>query len=245
MIAVFPHSLMISGNFLPRCLSNPMSSSSRLQDESDLRTTASVDADPADQRAAELLRRAQTGDRGAYGRLVVLYQDRVYNAVLRMVGDRDEAAELTQEAFTRGLANLETFRGEAGPYTWLFRIAMNLTISQLRRGQRHRIFSLNQASGTGDSHRSDDQAAGLVDRVRQTSKDRPEAAMEERERAEQVVAALGRIDPDYRAVLVMRDVEGFDYQQMADVLGIALGTLKSRLFRARIALRDELKTYMS
>ena len=163
--------------------------------------------------------------------LVVLYQYRVYNAVLRMVGDRDEAAELTQEAFTRGLANLESFRGEAGPYTGLFRIAMNLGISQLRRGQRHRVFSLNRPSSNGDNHRSGDQAAGLIDRVRQTSKDRPEAALEERERAEQVVAALGRIDADYRAVLVMRDVEGFDYQQMADVLGIALGTLKSRLFR--------------
>jgi RNA polymerase sigma-70 factor (ECF subfamily) len=69
--------------------------------------------------------------------------------------------------------------------------------------------------------------------------------MEERERAEQVVAALGRIDPEYRAVLVMRDVEGFDYQQMADVLGLALGTLKSRLFRARVDLRDQLKSYMS
>ena len=69
--------------------------------------------------------------------------------------------------------------------------------------------------------------------------------MEERERAEQVLAALGRLDADCRVVLIMRDVEGFDYQQMADVLGLPLGTLKSRLFRARIALRDQLKAYMS
>jgi RNA polymerase sigma-70 factor (ECF subfamily) len=68
--------------------------------------------------------------------------------------------------------------------------------------------------------------------------------LEKREQAEQVVAALGRVEPEYRAVLVMRDVEGFDYQQMADVLDLPLGTLKSRLFRARIALRDELKPYM-
>ncbi len=67
---------------------------------------------------------------------------------------------------------------------------------------------------------------------------------ERRERGEQVVAAVGRLDPEYRAVLVMRDIEGFDYQQMAHVLGLPLGTLKSRLFRARLALRDELKGYM-
>ena len=83
----------------------------------------------------------------------------------------------------------------------------------------------------------------MIDRVRATTPG-PSAQLEQRERAEQVVAALGRVEPEYRAVLIMRDVEGFDYQQMADVLDLPLGTLKSRLFRARIALRDELKAYM-
>src|SRR3712207_5918760 len=73
----------------------------------------------------------------------------------------------------------------------------------------------------------------------------PAERVEQRERDEAVLAALGRLDAEYRAVLVMRDIEGFDYQQMADVLGLPLGTLKSRLFRARLALRDELKAYMT
>jgi RNA polymerase sigma-70 factor (ECF subfamily) len=219
-----------------------MSSVSRLNNQAD----AGV-ADPKEAVATEaraLLKQAQAGDRAAFGKLVVLYQDRLYNALLRMVGDRDEAAELTQEAFTRGLANLDSFRGEAGPYTWLFRIAMNLAISELRKVKRQRTFSLDQ-SGKGKNSHGKDQATGLIDRVRQNSSADPSAAMDQRERAEQVVAALGRIDADYRAVLVMRDVEQFDYQQMADVLGLPLGTLKSRLFRARLALRDELKAYMS
>lgn len=228
-----------------------MSSISRIHDEADARPTGSSSepaTDPAVARAIDLLKRAQRGDRGAYGHLVVLYQDRVYNAVLRMVGDRDEAAELAQEAFTRGLSSLDSFRGDAAPYTWLFRIAVNLTISRLRKVQRHRTFSLDApSSGNGRGHGGGgDQAAGLIDRVRQQDpSSQPSHALEQRERAEQVVAALGRIDPEYRAVLVMRDVEGFDYQQMAEVLGLPLGTLKSRLFRARIALRDELKEYMS
>src|SRR5436853_5690482 len=95
-------------------------------------------------RDAALLRQAQNGDRTAYGQIVLTYQDRLYNAVLRLVGDADEAAEITQDAFMRGLSKIESFRGEASAYTWLFRIAMNLAISQLRKVQRHRVFSLDR-----------------------------------------------------------------------------------------------------
>ena len=190
-----------------------------------------------------LLQRAQKGDRGAYGQIILLYQDRVFNAVLRMVGDREEARELTQEAFTRGLMNLDSFRGDSSPYTWLFRIAVNLAISQLRKIQRVRVFSLDRPgrNGRGD----EDQAAALADTVARDRSELPPQRAERRERDEAVLAALGRLDAEYRAVLVMRDIEGFDYQQMADILGLPLGTLKSRLFRARLALRDELRTYLS
>jgi len=192
-----------------------------------------------------LLQRAQSGDRGAYGQIVLLYQDRLYNAMLRLVGDREEARELAQEAFTRGLANLSTYRGDAAPYTWLFRIAVNLAISQLRKVQRQRVFSLdpllNPSHGGG---RNDDQATALLDRMARDKGETPPQKLERRERDQAVLAALGKLDAEYRAVLVMRDIEGFDYQQMADVLGLPLGTLKSRLFRARLALRDELRAYM-
>jgi RNA polymerase sigma-70 factor (ECF subfamily) len=203
-----------------------------------------------------LLQRAKAGDRGAYGQIVLLYQDRLYNAVVRLVGDREEARELTQEAFTRGLMKLDSFRGEASPYTWLFRIAVNLAISQLRKVQRVRTFSLDRPSVNGNGRYrdsgGDDQASSLVDRMAHPQDAgaggggelAPPERLERRERDEAVLAALGRLDAEYRAVLVMRDIEGFDYQQMADVLGLPLGTLKSRLFRARLALRDELKAYM-
>jgi RNA polymerase sigma-70 factor (ECF subfamily) len=191
---------------------------------------------------ADLLRKARAGDRFAYGQIVRLYQDRLYNAILRLVGDRDEATELTQETFTRGLEKIETFRGESGAYTWLFRIGMNLAISQLRRSKRRRTFSLDGPADTAG--RADDQAASLMSRMQQHRDTAPPAALESRERAEQVLAALGRLDAEYRAVLVMRDIEGFDYQQMAELLSLPLGTLKSRLFRARVALRDELTAFM-
>jgi RNA polymerase sigma-70 factor (ECF subfamily) len=195
-------------------------------------------SDPMAQQAMRLMRQAQQGDRLSFGQIVTLYQDRLYNATLRLVGDVEEARELTQEAFTRALVKLDEFRGDSQPYTWLFRIAANLSISRLRKVQRHRIFSIDgHAGGNGDA----------VDPIRDRVAGKtalPLEAMEKRERDEQVLAALGRLDTEYRAVLVMRDIEGFDYQQMASVLELPLGTLKSRLFRARLALRDELKAYL-
>src|SRR5271170_3670458 len=134
-----------------------MSSFSRSHDPSAVRPAEAAGGDGG----GELLKQAQLGDRNAYGRLVVLYQDRIYNAVLRMVGDRDEAAELTQEAFTRGLASLDSFRGDSAVYTWLFRIAMNLAVSRLRHVQRHRVFSLDSSSGNGRAHDGDGQAKAL------------------------------------------------------------------------------------
>ena len=239
-------------NFPIPAPSNPMSSLSGSQFE--------VPEPPepinlAARREIELLRKAQQGDRASYGELVVTYQDRLYNAVLRLVGDFDEARELTQEAFTRGLMKLDSFRGDASPYTWLFRIAVNLAISHLRKVQRHRVFSLDAPSRNGNGRHggggNDDQASSLADRIsRDGNSGRAEPALppddlERKELHGQVLTALGRLDAEYRAVLVMRDIEGFDYQQMADVLALPLGTLKSRLFRARLALRDELRAYLS
>src|SRR5207237_7660509 len=141
---------------------------------------------------------------------------------------------------------------DASSYTWLFRIAVNLAISQLRKVQRARVFSLDRPGASfgpgssrvsnGNGRYDEDQASGLMDRVARDTEDQPHQRLERRERDEAVLAALGRLDAEYRAVLVMRDIEGFDYQQMADILGLPLGTLKSRLFRARLALRDELRT---
>jgi RNA polymerase sigma-70 factor (ECF subfamily) len=204
------------------------------------------EAPAAGGREMALLMKARGGDRSAYGQIVLLYQDRLFNALLRMVGEPEEARELTQETFTRGLEKIDGFRGESSPYTWIFRIGMNLAIGSLRKSQRVRIFSLDGASrgNNGSAHRQT-QAAALVDRVTMAKDDTPPQAAERRERAQAVVDALSRIDGEHRAVLIMRDVEGFDYQQMADVLGMPLGTLKSRLFRARLALRDELTPYFA
>jgi RNA polymerase sigma-70 factor (ECF subfamily) len=247
------HAQKILRNLPNPAASNPMSSLSGTQFEAH---EPSEPINLAARREIELLRKAQQGDRAAYGQLVIAYQDRLYNAILRLVGDAEEARELTQEAFTRGLMKLDSFRGDAGPYTWLFRIAVNLAISHLRKVQRHRVFSLDAPSRNGNGRHDDDQASSLADRMSTSegggasggggdNASLPPDDLVRRELHSQVLSALGRLDAEYRAVLVMRDIEGFDYQQMADVLALPLGTLKSRLFRARLALRDELRAYLS
>ena len=190
------------------------------------------------ERDADLFRRAQAGDRGAFGLLAIRTQDRLYNAIVRVVGDREEARELTQETFVKALSAIESFRGDSQPYTWMFRIGVNLAISHLRKVKRHRTFSLDTPRRQTSGRRSG-QESSLIDRIAQDVQS-PSDGLERRETQEQVLAALGRLDVEQRAILVMRDIEGLDYQQMAGVLDVPLGTLKSRLFRARLALKDQL-----
>lgn len=194
---------------------------------------------------SELVHKAQAGDRAAFGQLILAYQDRLYNAMVRMVGNRDEARDLTQEAFTRGLEKIDSFRGDASAYSWLFRIGMNLAISQLRKVQQHRVFSLDRPVMTSVQSQGDtSQASSLVGQIQHPTQQTPAQQVLDTETHAQVLAALGRLDSEYRAILVMRDIEGMAYQEMADVLNMPLGTLKSRLFRARLALREELKHYL-
>lgn len=126
---------------------------------------APLEADTLPDNAPDLdcFRKAQSGDRAAYGRIVMTYQDRLYNALLRLVGNPDEARDLTQETFTRGLTKIDTFRGQSSPYTWLFRIGMNLALTQLRKTSRHRSFSLDPHNGDGLPS-IDGQAATLMHR---------------------------------------------------------------------------------
>ena len=179
--------------------------------------------------------RAQAGETAAYGTVVRLYQDRIFSAVYRMIGHTDDAAEVTQEAFMRGLEKIQSFRGDAGPYTWLFRIAMNAAVSRIRKGARRKSQSLDTPS---TSWSTSYPGAQLADAGRSPE---DQAQLTEDQRA--VADALAKMDAEYRAILVMRDMEGFDYKQMADVLGLPMGTLKSRLFRARVAMRELLQEH--
>ena len=179
-------------------------------------------------REAEWFAQARQGDRAAFGRLVQAMQDRLYNAVHRMVRRPEDAMDVTQETFAKALAGIGECRGDSKPYTWLFRIAMNCAISRQRKEAVRHAASIDQST-------TDDGA--LRDRLSDGRGPTPAEGAIRNERVEQVRVALARLDPDERAILVMRDVDGMEYVEMAQVLEVPLGTLKSRLFRARMALR--------
>ncbi|MBN1491759.1 MAG: sigma-70 family RNA polymerase sigma factor [Phycisphaerae bacterium] len=186
---------------------------------------------------AALVEQTQQGDMTAFARLVVKYQDRVYNTCWRLCGHAEDAQDLTQEVFLRALAAIDRFQGKAGFYTWLFRIAVNQTISHRRKQRGGVHLSLHDGDGL---RLADTQAAGLVRRTGVVRREDPGDVLATREAQQAVLRVLGEMEDDYRVVLVLRDIEGFDYQQIAEILDIAVGTVKSRLHRARMAMKDKL-----
>ena len=184
---------------------------------------------------------ARKGDRVAFGRLVHALQDRLYNAVSRLVNRPEDAMDVTQEAFAKALANIGECRGDSQPYTWMFRIAMNVAISDRRKQAVRKAVSLEAETR---SSVGDDQMTSL--RMRLAGKGpSPFETATKNETIERVRMALERLEPAERTILVMRDVDGMDYAEMASVLDVPLGTLKSRLFRARVALRTIIETMES
>jgi RNA polymerase sigma-70 factor (ECF subfamily) len=168
---------------------------------------------------------ALAGDRDAFGELVTRYQDRLFNSLVRMVGSHDDAADAVQDAFVQAFTKLESFRGAAQFYTWLYRIAMNVALSRRRR--RRPMASVDQAKeSVGDEPL--DAAEG------------PEDVVLSQERVEHVQAALADLGDEHRQILVLREIEGFAYEEIADVLELPVGTVRSRIFRARAQLKEKL-----
>ncbi len=181
-----------------------------------------------------ILARCRKGNMVAYGQLIDLYQDRLFNAIYRMTGHYDDALELTQEAFFRALKNIGRFRGNAGFYTWLFRIGINLCLSHRRRAGKVHFASLDEP------HAQNNQAQTLLDMMESSNNRGPERQAELKEEHARALEALDKLDEDHRAVVIMRDIEDLSYNQIARILEQPVGTIKSRLFRARMTLRNYL-----
>ena len=183
-----------------------------------------------------LVERTRKGDMRAFGLLVAKYQDRIFNMVLRMCPQRAVAEELTQEAFLKALQRLGQFRGQSKFYTWLFRIAANLTISNRRRAGRVRFQSLN-----GPEEFDGSQADGLTAAQAAKRQAGPQAAAMAAETRQRIAQALEELDEEFRLVVILRDIEDMDYAEIAQVTDLPIGTVKSRIHRARCALRSKLR----
>jgi RNA polymerase sigma-70 factor (ECF subfamily) len=187
----------------------------------------------------QTLSQLRRGNWSAMEGLVQRYQDRLYVTVLRMVNHPEDAADLVQETFVKAMQNLARFEGKSSLYTWLFRIAINLAISHRRASHYRQAVSLDGTPEEDDPLNR--QAAGLRRQLAQDTEADPADAAGSRMDYERLMAALARLDPDFRAVIVLRDVEECDYDGMAAILEVPVGTIKSRLFRARSALRELLR----
>lgn len=168
------------------------------------------------------------GNTAAFGELVLRYQDRLYNTVFRLVDHSDDALDVVQEAFLNAYQSLDSFKGDSLFFTWLYRIAVNTAIS-LKRKKRvlARISDRN-----GDP---------IIDPVDPSDHAKPGHALEQAEEDQKLYRALARLSPEHKTVLVMKELEGQKYEDMAETLGVPIGTIRSRLHRARLELRELLE----
>ena len=180
----------------------------------------------------QLIRRAQQGDNGAFEELLLLHQKKVYNLCLRMSANPDDALDLSQEAFLRAWRSLGQYQFEASFSTWLFRLTSNVCIDFLRRKKRRQETSLTE--------NYDDRDEGAELSIPDVNP-LPEQQAITNETKIELARAMGQLAPDHREILQLRVVEDLPYEQIADILGVRVGTVKSRLARARLSLRKILK----
>ncbi len=173
-----------------------------------------------------LIDEALNGDSAAFGQLVTRYQDRLYNTVVHVVGSSDAAYDVVQDAFVQAYVKLDKFERASAFYTWLYRIAVNLAISRRRREK---------------PMTSVDQVREVLGQEPTDGADPPAAQLEQRERACQVHQALAALSEEHRTILTLREMEDFSYEQIAEILDLPVGTIRSRLHRARMQLREQLK----
>jgi len=189
---------------------------------------------------AVLVRQCWEGDSAAIERLILKYQNRIYNVILKICADPDDAAELTQDTFVKVIENIDNFQGRSSFYTWAFRIAVNLTLNYCRRNVRIGFSSLDAEQIRGDSQ----PGRILKEFLSDDSTPDPAVVAQNRELCQIAVESLKKLDDAQRAVIVLRDIEGMTYAQIANVLDIELGTVRSRLSRARTKLKQILEAIL-
>ncbi len=177
----------------------------------------------------QLIDQALQGESSAFGELVRLHQDRLYSAVVHIVGCRSEAEDVVQDAFVQAYVKLKTFKRNSRFYTWLYRIAFNVSISRRRR-RRVEVSVEQSRDASGEEPRDP-----IED---------PSQPLERAERQEKLEQAMQMLTEEHRSIIVLRHMEDFAYEEIAQILDISVGTVRSRLHRARAQLLENLKRIM-
>jgi RNA polymerase sigma-70 factor, ECF subfamily len=177
----------------------------------------------------ELIAECLRGNTAAFGLLVRRYQDRLFNTVYRLIGNAEDAQDVVQDAFLSAYQSLDGFKGDSLFFTWLYRIAVNTAISFKRK---HRVTVSLESGRNGEFPIEPHDPSALSG---------PGHALEQVEQERRIQAALHRLSPEHRAVLILKDMEGQKYETMAEILQVPIGTIRSRLHRARLELRGLLE----
>jgi len=177
----------------------------------------------------QLISECLSGCTEAFGRLVERYQQRLYGTLVHVLGSAEEAQDVAQDAFVHAFQKLETFRGQAAFYSWLYRIAMNTAVSRQRKNKRFKasVDAAKELVGTEPS----DRHHGA----------HPSHALEQKERRHLVQEALSQLSDEFRTVLVLKEMEGLKYEEIAEIVDCPIGTVRSRIHRARLELKQKLE----
>ena len=184
---------------------------------------------------AVLVARCQKDDCQAFDEIVARYKDGIYNYVWRMVSNREDAEDLAQEVFVRAFAAIKTFRREANLRTWLYKIASNLCVDKYRRAGLEKQWIVPLERAQGDTVRPLD----LPDHTND-----PKRCFERSELQAEVQKALLRLPDKLRSSIILYDIEGLSYEEIAETMACPIGTVKSRIFSARLRLKVLLKAYV-
>lgn len=185
-----------------------------------------------------LVERYQAGDQSAFKELVLKYQRKVYMNVYAMISNPQDSKELTQEVFIRVHRHLHNFEGTAAFTTWLYRITRNLCIDYYRR---RKVRKAEYNDGLKHTPAKDEEAFPVVSAA---SRETPTGRLLKEELSRKIEDALDKLSPKHREVLVLREIEGLSYQEIADTVGISIGTVMSRLFHARKNMQHRLAPYL-
>jgi RNA polymerase sigma-70 factor (ECF subfamily) len=182
---------------------------------------------PSDQ---DLIERSLTGEREAFGELVLRYQDRLYGTLAQMLGSVHDALDVAQDSFILAFKNLHAFRKESQFYSWLFRIAYNAAMTRHRRERRHRTASLDDLV-----HEAPEESCNHSD---------PAHSVDSQDDIESVQQALRELPEEFRMVLVLKEIEEMPYAEIAETVGCPVGTVRSRIHRGRLMLKERLSRSM-
>ena len=177
----------------------------------------------------QLIQLVRDGDLSAWGELIQIHQDRLYSSIVRVVGHPDQARDVVQDTFIQAIESFSHFDGKSQFFTWLYRIAFNRAMTIYRRHKGEVSLDLAREK--------------VGDETMATSEDQPEDRVLKSELVDEVHQALEQLTADHRAVMVLREIEGCEYEQIAEILEISPGTVRSRLHRAREQMRRLLRGY--